>query len=153
MWSFPLLAGFKPSPAIVKTVVPTENGKPPLMTSIQESPVRAVPSNGSLPQSRAHSLTPSVDPSVRNSNGSYRPPHGSFTYGMDNSYVTPYSSEKRQPPSGGLPVELGSPLRLPSESESRRSASGASDTELCADDSDIWLKRPDGTDFGQEHEV
>ncbi|XP_022099688.1 semaphorin-1A-like isoform X6 [Acanthaster planci] len=148
--------GYKPTPKIVQTVLATENGKPPLMTAMEESPVRPTPVNGILPQSRPHSLTPSVDPSPRNSNGSYRPPQGSFSYGMDGSYLAPYggSTGGRRPPSGGgLPVELGSPQRLPSETESRPSASGASDTELCGDDSEIWLKRPDGSDFGQEHEV
>ncbi len=121
------------------------------MTSLHPSPVKAMPSNGSLPQSRTNSLTPSVEPlysapNGRNSSGSYRP-NGSFTYGMDNSYLTP---QHRQPTTGGISSELG---RLPSESESRPSASGASDSELYGDDSDIWLKRSDGTDFGQEHEV
>ncbi|XP_038079302.1 semaphorin-6D-like isoform X32 [Patiria miniata] len=137
-------SSYKPSPKIVKTVLPSENGKPPLMTSMQESPVRVTPVNGSLPQSRTHSLTPSTDPNLRNStNGSYQPPRGSFTYGMDNSYLTPYpggSLERRHPPTGG--VDEGSPHRLPSETESRPSASGASDSEQC-DDSDIWLKMPD----------
>ncbi|XP_022099721.1 semaphorin-1A-like isoform X22 [Acanthaster planci] len=149
-------SSYKPTPKIVQTVLATENGKPPLMTAMEESPVRPTPVNGILPQSRPHSLTPSVDPSPRNSNGSYRPPQGSFSYGMDGSYLAPYggSTGGRRPPSGGgLPVELGSPQRLPSETESRPSASGASDTELCGDDSEIWLKRPDGSDFGQEHEV
>ena len=119
--------------------------------------MKVTPINGSLPQSRPHSHTPSAaaDPNPRNSNGSYRPPHGSFSYGMDNSLLTPYggSAGMRRPPSGGgLPTELGSPQRLPSETESRPSASGASDSEVY-DDSEIWLKRPDGSPFGQEHEV
>ncbi|XP_033633762.1 semaphorin-1A-like isoform X2 [Asterias rubens] len=142
-------SNYKPSPHIVQTVVPSENGKPPLMTPLHQSPIKAMPSNGSLPQSRTNSLTPSVEPPYsapngRNSSGSYRP-NGSFTYGMDTSYLVP-----RQPTTDGTPSELG---RLPSESESRPSASGASDSEHYGDDSDIWLKRSDGTAFGQEHEV
>jgi hypothetical protein len=135
------------------------------MTSMEESPVRtppplisSTPSNGSLPQSRSQSLTPGMgsgapisEPKSRSPNGTYRPPNGSFSYGMDASVLFPMTGPRRPPIGGSGSADMQH--RLPSESDSRPSASGASDSECCGEESKIWVKRADGTDLGQEDDV